>query len=271
MTPNPWSYWLLRSRSRTVRCPLRPLLWAWKVQPALSASVGTLSPSSFHIIHNMRCLASSIFQASPESYNARRHLKKGALPLEPRHVILLTGPAGAGKTATASAWAKSHRHPTVHLSIDTFREFVKSGYSNPEDGWNGETQRQYDLAQTACSEVAREYVESGYCCAIDDAVFPNWPEVGYGRWQAVLGPIQHRLIVLLPSLILSQKVCAGRIRTNVPTPGYNIQSLFRILPQHTVALRCAKSLELPQNGFLRGNQASTRCWSEIVPARVTHT
>ena len=57
-------------------------------------------------------------------------------------------------------------------------------------------------------------------------------------------------------LILSPKVCAGRIRTNVPTPGYNIQSLFRILPQHTVALRCAKSLELPQNGFLRGNQCS---------------
>ena len=58
-----------------------------------------------------------------------------------------------------------------------------------------------------------------------------------------------------PRLILSQKVCAGRIRTNVPTPGYNIQSLFRILPQNTVALRCAKSL-LPQNGFLRGNQDS---------------
>ena len=47
--------------------------------------------------------------------------------------------------------------------------------------------------------VAREYVESGYCCAIDDAVFPNWPEVGYGRWQAALAPTQHRLIALLPS------------------------------------------------------------------------
>ena len=56
------------------------------------------------------------------------------------------------------------------------------------------------------------------------------------------------------TLILSQKVCAGRIRTNAPTPEYNIQPLFRILPQHTVALRCAKTLELPQNGFLRGNQ-----------------
>ena len=36
------------------------------------------------------------------------------------------------------------------------------------------------------------------------------------------------------------------------TPGYNIQSLFRILPQHTVARRCAKSLDLPQNGFCEG-------------------
>ena len=61
--------------------------------------------------------------------------------------------------------------------------------------------------------------------------------------------------VHISKLILSQKVCAGRNRTNVPTPGYNIQPLFRILPQHTVALRCAKSLELPQNGFLRGNQS----------------
>ena len=51
------------------------------------------------------------------------------------------------------------------------------------------------------------------------------------------------------------KVCAGRIRTTVPLPGYNIQSLFRVLPQHTVALTCAKALELPQNGFLRGNQS----------------
>ncbi len=119
--------------------------------------------------------------------------------MEPRHVVLLTGPAGAGKTAAASAWAKSHKHQTVHLSIDTIRRFVKSGYANPEDGWNEETQRQYDLAQSACSVVAREYVGSGYCCAIDDAVFPDWPEVGHGKWQAALGPTRHRLIVLLPS------------------------------------------------------------------------
>ena len=66
-------------------------------------------------------------------------------------------------------------------------------------------------------------------------------------------------------MILSPKVCAGRNRTNVPTPGYNIQPLFRILPQHTVALRCAKPLELPQNGFLRGNQAFCLAAPHIPP------
>ena len=37
-----------------------------------------------------------------------------------------------------------------------------------------------------------------------------------------------------------------------------MQSLFRILLVHTVSLRCANSLELPQNGFLRGNH----CWAD---------
>ena len=43
-------------------------------------------------------------------------------------------------------------------------------------------------------------------------------------------------------------------------PGYNIQSLFHVLPQHTVALTCAKALGLPQNGFLRGNQTYLTLW-----------
>ena len=65
-----------------------------------------------------------------------------------------------------------------------------------------------------------------------------------------------------------------RYRTNdysvpvayVPTPGYNIQSLFRTLPQHTVARRCAKSLELPQTGFLRGNQTLPRSSTTSSPS-----
>ena len=128
-------------------------------------------------------------------------------------MMLLTGPAGAGKTPAAMAWAENHRHPAVHFSIDTIRGFVKSGYANPEDGWNEETQRQYDLAQSPCSIMVHQYVGGGYCCVIDDAVFPNWPDVGHGRWEAALGNIQHKLVVLLPSF--KRVVERNRSRTGI--------------------------------------------------------
>ena len=69
--------------------------------------------------------------------------------------------------------------------------------------------------------------------------------------NAVAAPTATSTMTMIDSLVKS--LCRLNYRTNVPTPGYNIQSLFRTLPQHTVARRCAKSLELPQNGFLRGN------------------
>ena len=200
MTPNPWSNWLLRSRSRTVRCPLRPSLWAWKVQPALSASVGTLSPSSFQ--HHSQYAMSSFKHLSSiarvvQCEKMSPHLKGGfrCAPCETAPFNIAYWPS----------WRQARRPPRQPgrratdigrcICRSTIREFVKSRYANPEDGWNGETQRQYDLAQTACSMVAREYVESGYCCAIDDAV-PIGQKSDMAGGRLVLGPM---LIVLLPS------------------------------------------------------------------------
>ena len=62
------------------------------------------------------------------------------------------------------------------------------------------------------------------------------------------------LAALAPRFRPVQRGCADMGSGELEPPGYNIQSLFRILPQHTVALRCVHSLELPQTGFLRGNQ-----------------
>lgn len=161
------------------------------------------------------------------------------------HVILLTGPAGAGKTTVAIAWAKSHRHPAVHFSIDTIRGFVKSGYANPEDGWNEETQMQYDLALGVCSMMTHEYVGGGYCCAIDDAVFPDWPDVGHGRWEAALGPIQHKLVVLLP--IFERVVERNRTRTG---RAHLKESTLQIIYDKMLAWRGYAGAILIDNGDL---------------------
>ena len=113
--------------------------------------------------------------------------------------------------------------------------------TNPSAGPKGPSVGEPPTPQTLVLNLFENVVFTG----IVEYVEPT--SSGHALWGSLDG-------VEMGTMILSQKVCAGRIRTNVPTPGYNIQPLFRILPQHTVALRCAKSLELPQNGFLRGNQ-----------------
>ena len=68
--------------------------------------------------------------------------------------------------------------------------------------------------------MAHRYVESGYCCAIHDAVFPEWPVVGHGRWEAALSPVQHKLVVWLPSfqrIIERNRSRTGRARLKEST------------------------------------------------------
>ena len=114
-------------------------------------------------------------------------------------VLLITGPAGAGKSTIAEEWAITNENNSIRLSLDSFREFVKSGFRNPELGWIDETQRQLDLARSSVAYVAKNYTSAGFDIVIDDAVFPNWSEVGIDRWKEALSPIEIKLIVLLPS------------------------------------------------------------------------
>jgi hypothetical protein len=115
-------------------------------------------------------------------------------------VLLLTGPAGAGKTAAAERWAATRPYPAAHVSLDNVRDFVRSGYADPQDGWNEETQRQYELARDLCAELARRYVAAGVACVVDDAIFPEWPAVGYEGWEQALAGVPHTLVVLFADL-----------------------------------------------------------------------
>ncbi len=113
-------------------------------------------------------------------------------------VLLLTGPAGAGKTTVARAWASKQQSPTAHISLDAVRDFVKSGFANPSDGWNTATEQQLILARQGCATLALNYVNAGFHCIIDDAIFPEWESVSYNAWDRLLLAVPHYLIVLLP-------------------------------------------------------------------------
>ncbi|MEU2264213.1 Pro-rich N-terminal domain-containing protein [Streptomyces sp. NPDC019645] len=113
--------------------------------------------------------------------------------------VLLIGPAGAGKTTVARHWAQHRRVPTAHISLDDVREWVCSGFADPQTGWNDQSEAQYRLARRTCGFAARNFLANGISCILDDAVFPDRPVVGLGGWKRHVGP-GLLPVVLLPGL-----------------------------------------------------------------------
>ena len=113
--------------------------------------------------------------------------------------VLLIGPAGAGKTSVARYWADHRRVPTAHISLDDVREWVRSGFADPQAGWNDHSEAQYRLARRTCGFAARNFLANGISCILDDAVFPDRPVVGLGGWKRHVGP-GLLPVVLLPGL-----------------------------------------------------------------------
>ncbi|QDQ10446.1 AAA family ATPase [Streptomyces spectabilis] len=113
--------------------------------------------------------------------------------------VLLIGPAGAGKTSVAKYWAEHRRVPTAHISLDDVREWVRSGFADPQTGWNDNSEAQYRLARRTCGFAARNFLANGISCVLDDAVFPDRPVVGLGGWKRHVGP-GLLPVVLLPGL-----------------------------------------------------------------------
>lgn len=123
--------------------------------------------------------------------------------------VLLIGPAGAGKTTVARYWAEHRAVPTAHISLDDVREWVRSGFADPQAGWNDHSEAQYRLARRTCGFAARNFLANGVSCVLDDAVFPDWPVVGLGGWKRHVGPGLIP-VVLLPGLDVVMERNAAR-------------------------------------------------------------
>nr|WP_212912176.1 AAA family ATPase [Streptomyces sp. TS71-3] len=123
----------------------------------------------------------------------------GADPTTATLAVLLIGPAGAGKTSVARYWAERRPAPTAHISLDDVREWVRSGFADPQSGWNDHSEAQYRLARRTCGFAARNFLANGISCILDDAVFPDRPVVGLGGWKRHVGP-GLLPVVLLPGL-----------------------------------------------------------------------
>ena len=121
-------------------------------------------------------------------------------------IVLLTGPAGAGKSSAAALWASRGNSPRAFIDVDSLRLMIRAGVALPEHGWTQETQRQWNIATDLCVAMARVYEKNDIDCIVDVYAPPtSAPVEGFTDLTAEL---DLRRVILFPSLA----VCMERNR-----------------------------------------------------------
>lgn len=113
-----------------------------------------------------------------------------------QQVIILTGPAGAGKSSVAAALCERFDR-MAHIEVDALRHMVRAGYRHP---WveDEQAEEQRRLAVRNAAAITRECIAARYAVVIDDVVPPE----AAARYQEALAGIDASVhfITLLPSL-----------------------------------------------------------------------
>jgi chloramphenicol 3-O-phosphotransferase len=116
-------------------------------------------------------------------------------------VVLFTGPAAAGKSTVAQAWAASRSAPTAHFDHDQARFLVRAGYisrtaAHADPSLREQADRQWLLAAAVCEAMAATYTAQSFDFALSAFRPP-------GQWQGCweqLDTMHPIIIVLLPAL-----------------------------------------------------------------------
>ena len=123
-----------------------------------------------------------------------------------QQVILVTGPAGAGKWSVSEALCERFDR-MVHIEVDTLRHMVRAGYRHPwlEDAQAAE-QRQLSVRNAMA--MARECVAMRYAVVIDDVVYGPVVDMYRLAMDELGAPLQF--VTLLPRLDVALARDAGR-------------------------------------------------------------
>src|SRR6266508_2352305 len=74
-------------------------------------------------------------------------------------LLLLGGPAGAGKSTLARAWSAA-RCRAAHIELDEVRHLIVAGRADPQQPSSVQSE-QYALSVRACVALARTFLEDG--------------------------------------------------------------------------------------------------------------
>jgi chloramphenicol 3-O-phosphotransferase len=132
-------------------------------------------------------------------------------------IVLLGGPAGAGKSTLARAWC-STRERAVHVELDEVRSLIVSGLADPQRP--GELQaEQYDVSVAATCALARAFASGGYDVVVDDVLEPGPFEL---CWRPRLEGLRWEVVIVLPSL-------AETLERRIDTGGLGVEESLALL------------------------------------------
>ncbi len=110
-------------------------------------------------------------------------------------VLLIGGPAGAGKTTLARGWAARQARAAV-VELDTVRSFILGGGVDPQI-ISDEQERQYRVSVRACGALARSLYDDGYSVALEEVFVRHTFE---SLWLPLLAGLRWKILVVRPTL-----------------------------------------------------------------------
>lgn len=93
-------------------------------------------------------------------------------------IFVFSGLPAAGKSTVAAALL-SHFPLGLHIPVDTIRNWVISGLSDPIGDWDPKTEQQFRLARQAAVQISLTYAAAGFVVVIDDVIMPEHFEAHY--------------------------------------------------------------------------------------------
>jgi predicted kinase len=145
-------------------------------------------------------------------------------------VLLLGGPAGAGKSTLARAWCGTRKR-AVHVELDCVRDLIVTGRADPQEP-SATQSEQYVTSVHATCALARTFAESGYDVVLDDVLEP---EAFEAAWRPQLRELDWSIVVVLPTL--EETLARSRARSK------------RVQERHTAAQH-ARSSGWPNDAVL---------------------
>jgi AAA domain-containing protein len=176
-------------------------------------------------------------------------------------LVLLSGPAGAGKSSTAAGWAARGTAARAVIDVDGLRMLIRAGVALPEYGWNAETERQWTVAADLWMAMVRVYHRHKVACIVDVYAPPS-PE---DPWRELYAELGLRRIVLLPNL----ETCLERNRIRNRRPLLTDDQLRSNYEDFAWCVEQAKPAHVIDNSELTLEQTVDAVEAEVAKPGIT--